>query len=150
MSVPRSILECAAGCNPAGVWVDRDTVTTLTAASGAYGLALKLDEPAFVSLARAAPIECQPGWYVYGGSAKGPGGLGARLARHFRTEKRIHWHIDQLTRNAAQIAAYAVANGDECDLIEYFLSTGGCEPAVTGFGSSDCRSCLSHLILFKI
>jgi len=39
------------------------------------------------------------GYYVYVGSALG--GLASRLRRHLRSEKRLHWHIDYLLRQAA-------------------------------------------------
>jgi Uri superfamily endonuclease len=37
------------------------------------------------------------GRYLYCGSAKGPGGLKARLSRHMRRGKSVRWHIDRLT-----------------------------------------------------
>ena len=41
-----------------------------------------------------------PGWYVYIGSAFGPGGITARVTRHARAAKRLHWHIDYLLEHA--------------------------------------------------
>ena len=65
-------------------------------ASGAYALLIALDEPLRVH-AGARDATLAPGLYVYCGSARGPGGLAARLARHMRRDKRAHWHVDQLT-----------------------------------------------------
>ena len=41
-----------------------------------------------------------PGCYVYAGSARGPGGIRARVRRHLRPDKTPHWHIDQVTAYA--------------------------------------------------
>ena len=65
--------------------------------SGTYVLAIDLSEPVAVSICRKPSALLAPGRYLYCGSAKGPGGLKARLARHMRRGKPIHWHIDRLT-----------------------------------------------------
>ncbi len=39
----------------------------------------------------------EKGLYVYIGSARGPGGLRARIKRHLMKKKRRKWHIDYLT-----------------------------------------------------
>ena len=41
-------------------------------------------------------MRLQPGYYVYLGSALGPGGLRARIAHHQKPSLRPHWHIDYL------------------------------------------------------
>ncbi|WP_338468594.1 DUF123 domain-containing protein [Novosphingobium sp. ZN18A2] len=87
-----------------------------------------------------------PGWYAYAGSAKGPGGIGARLARHFRKDKRIHWHVDRLTVAAADFAALALPDGTECAIVRGLEGTGRFAHALKGFGSSDCPRCRSHLL----
>ncbi|MFO8145391.1 MAG: DUF123 domain-containing protein, partial [Candidatus Syntrophosphaera sp.] len=50
------------------------------------------------------------------GSARGPGGLAARIARHQREPKPRHWHIDYLRAHAELIAVwYTVGSlGREC------------------------------------
>ncbi len=83
-----------------------------------------------------------PGLYLYCGSARGPGGLAARLARHMRREKRAHWHVDQLTCAGDVLGAWVFPGGDECAVnatLEKFPTP------LEGFGSSDCRHCRSHL-----
>jgi len=87
-----------------------------------------------------------PGWYAYAGSANGPGGLRARLARHFRQDKKQHWHVDPLTMAAARIAAFAVTGGVECELADRLSASGEFRHVGGHFGSSDCRSCPSHLL----
>ena len=126
--------------------VTADKVDSLDREKGAYLLLLWLERP--VRLAGSNPARLQPGWYVYAGSAKGSGGIGARLRRHFAREKRLHWHIDRLTVDAASIAALAVAGGDECELVACLLGDPAFTAAAKGFGNTDCRVCESHLLRF--
>jgi Uri superfamily endonuclease len=112
---------------------------------GAYVLLVHLaDEVRFARAAIAATD--LSGWLVYVGSARGPGGIAARLARHFRRDKPVHWHVDELTNRAADLAALAVPGGSECDIVARLLATGRFETALRGFGSSDCRRCAAHLL----
>ncbi|MDE4908469.1 DUF123 domain-containing protein [Methanogenium marinum] len=87
------------------------------------------------------------GWYIYVGSALGPGGL-ARADRHIRVfhaggEHPPRWHIDHLLSDNRFILTAAVCGETEdrleCTLAHYL---GGDE--IGGFGCSDCR-CTSHL-----
>lgn len=111
---------------------------------GAYALLLRLDAPLAVRAGRRAAV-LAPGRYVYCGSARGPGGLRARLARHMRREKRAHWHIDQLTAAGVVEGAWIEPGGAECALNARF---GGLPIPLAGFGSSDCPRCRSHLRLW--
>ena len=107
-------------------------------------LIVDLARPVRLEWGRGRAAELSPGHYLYVGSAYGPGGLRARLARHFRTEKRPHWHIDRLLAVADPIGALAVPGGRECALAARLRA--GPPPAVpiAGFGASDCR-CETHL-----
>ena len=129
-----------------GEWVTQDRPAELGAGKGAYVLVLELSEPAELTSKKLAGLVLKPGWYVYAGSAKGPGGLRARLKRHLQTEKKMHWHIDQLTTAASSLQALAVRGGDECDLVARLLEHPEINIATPGFGSTDCRRCLSHLL----
>ncbi len=129
-----------------GEWVTQDRPGALGAEKGAYVLALELSEPAELASKKLAGLVLKPGWYVYAGSAKGPGGLRARLKRHLQAEKKVHWHIDQLTIAASKLQALAVQGGDECDLVAKLLERPEIETAAPGFGSTDCQRCLSHLL----
>ena len=64
-------------------------------------------------------------------------------------EKKIRWHVDQLTI-PGEIIAVLVApqnNGQtECDLLERVLALTGSKIPVPGFGSSDCKICPAHLV----
>lgn len=109
---------------------------------GAYVLMIGLRESVVLKI-RNVTAALAPGTYLYCGSAKGPGGLRARVARHMRTGKSMHWHVDHLTESGTVLGAWAFAGGNECDLV---ASLSRFPFAVKGFGSSDCRSCVSHLL----
>ena len=81
------------------------------------------------------------GTYVYTGSARR--GLEARLARHLRSSKRLHWHVDHLLAvPGVRIVAVRRSRLAECRL--QALTPG--RPVLPGFGASDCRAgCGSHL-----
>ena len=87
------------------------------------------------------------GWYVYVGSAQGPGGL-KRLQRHFDYRQRSHppmrWHVDALLAAGALRDAIVGVTTDrlECGLADAVSET--LTPAFKGFGSSDC-GCATHL-----
>ena len=130
-------------------WFGPEAAGTISDAKGAYALLLRLDRPVEIRLRIANPISLSPGWFVYCGSAKGPGGLRARLRRHFRQDKALHWHIDRLTAIAARIAAAPVPGGGECALVAALLKSPRFEVAILGFGSSDCRQCGSHLLRYR-
>jgi Uri superfamily endonuclease len=87
------------------------------------------------------------GWYAYAGSALGSGGLQARLARHARTQKRLHWHIDYLLKRARLVQSWHTACPArlECAWASALLQVPKAQIAIRRFGASDCR-CLGHLI----
>jgi len=87
----------------------------------------------------------RPGHYCYVGSAMR--GLPARLRRHFRGGRALHWHIDYLSR-AAEVRgalAWPAGRGAECELSRRIAGLAHGE--VKGFGCSDC-GCSSHLHYF--
>ena len=112
---------------------------------GAYLLAMQFHRPVEFSFQRRNHV-LAPGFYVYSGSAYGPGGIRARLRRHFRRDKKLHWHVDRLTTIADAIHAIAVASGSECELVSRLTSSGSFLFPLEGFGSSDCTICRSHLL----
>ncbi|MCC2113226.1 MAG: GIY-YIG nuclease family protein [Hyphomicrobiales bacterium] len=120
------------------------------AITGAYCLALHLPKPVSIVLPRRLQETIDPGWFLYFGSAYGPGGLRARLARHFRHDKSVRWHIDQLTMAADHLAALAVPGGNECALRAEFADNLPTTVPLAGFGSSDCRKCPSHLLRWSV
>ena len=120
--------------------------------SGAYLLLIRLRRDATIAVGGLGEIAFRRGWYIYAGSAML--GLTARIARHCRRGKKLHWHIDYLLAcPAAQLVECAVfpsANRLECALNRRVLRLKGAEAAAKGFGSSDCRcGCPAHLAFFK-
>lgn len=86
-----------------------------------------------------------PGRYLYVGSAFGPGGLAARVGRHWRADKPLRWHIDYLRQVAALQAVWFSTDGTRLEhrWAEALTGRPGIEPIV-GFGCSDC-ACPAHL-----
>ncbi len=132
-------LRSVAGCGPRGV-------DKLPSDPGAYLLAIRLSVPLHLDLSSLGTAVLPAGWYAYAGSAHGPGGIKARVARHLRQDKPVHWHVDTLTKVASDLQAFPVIGGRECDLLGALLEKPGYQVAVAGFGSSDCRRCPSHLL----
>ena len=112
-------------------------------APGAYILQIDLAAPVTVTIAGRPPTELPAGRYLYCGSANGSGGLRARLARHMRRGKVLHWYVDQLTECGTVTGSWIVRDGQECDLVAKLMPL---PIPVPGFGSSDCACCGSHLL----
>ena len=66
----------------------------LPAAPGSYLLILHVAHPAAIVVGRFGKVAVASGWYLYTGSALGPGGLRGRLRHHLQPAPRPHWHID--------------------------------------------------------
>lgn len=115
------------------------------ATPGTYAIILQSRCHGNVRIGRNLEIEVEPGYYIYVGSAFGPGGVRARIARHFRTAERFHWHIDYLRGVVDPLEAWY---SHATDRLEHrwaqLLDDAADMKAVTGFGCSDCR-CRAHL-----
>lgn len=109
---------------------------------GSYLLLLKLDKGKRIQVGSLGKLAFRRGWYVYVGSAMC--NLSARVARHARRRKKLHWHIDYLRNEAAEVIALPIRSSlrQECDVAQAL--TGVLESGPTGFGSSDC-DCPTHL-----
>ena len=121
----------------------------MTSDPGTYALLLASSDSRSLSIGRLGRLAVRPGWYVYVGSAFGPGGVRARLAHHRRLAARPHWHIDYLRLHAAlQCVWYTYDAGRrEHEWSSVLLQLPDAEVALSGFGASDC-SCASHLFRF--
>ena len=128
---------------------DRTQALDLPSIGGAYIVAIWLDQPQKLPISRLGNPEMPAGVYLYVGSACGPGGIRARVTRHFRTKKIVHWHIDHMTKAAAALGACALPGAKECEIVSRLALDGSICPAVKGFGSSDCRNCSSHLLFWS-
>lgn len=119
----------------------------LPAAAGSYVLELDLRETVTLSPGRLGTVRLGPGRVRYYGSARGPGGLRARVGRHLRPPAKRHWHIDALTAKVPVARVMIDPARSECELLHRDLASGRFRVAATGFGSSDCRSCPAHLLI---
>ena len=131
--------------------IPRDTTPASTTDCGSYLLLIRVSKKCRVAVGRLGTIAFPRGWYVYAGSAMR--GLSARLARHRRAAKKLHWHIDYLLASPparlVECRAYHSATKLECRLNRAVLALGGARPAARGFGSSDCsQGCEAHLTYF--
>jgi len=109
---------------------------------GAYMLILHLPRRRRIAVGSLGQLSFPAGYYLYVGSAMG--GLEARLARHRRMRKKMHWHVDYLRAQAELVASLPVRTPEriECRLAQ--AASRLSEPGPEGFGSSDC-SCPTHL-----
>ncbi|MFQ6059323.1 MAG: DUF123 domain-containing protein [Anaerolineae bacterium] len=114
---------------------------------GTYALILHLERSEEITIGKLGTFTFPAGYYLYVGSALGPGGLEARLTRHRRRNKKLRWHIDYLLERARLVEVWSVASTEklECLWAQAAQEISGAEIPVPGFGSSDCR-CPSHLI----
>jgi len=114
---------------------------------GTYALILANDSVQVVTVGRLGTLELQPGWFVYVGSAQGPGGLAARVGRHIQIEKKRRWHIDYV-RPQVELREVWFTHGSEkveCQWAQKMAQMPKAELRYQRFGASDC-SCAAHLI----
>lgn len=119
----------------------------LPAAPGTYILVLRCSSSRAVRIGRLGRLQLRPGYFLYIGSAFGPGGLRARIEHHSRRAVRPHWHVDYLRRYTRLEAVWYCGQHREHELAETVGALPGAEIALPGFGSSDCR-CRTHLFWF--
>ena len=106
-----------------------------------YQLHIRLDRNTTIQVGALGRHRFPAGDYIYTGSARR--NIEARVQRHYRDTKKLHWHIDYLLHSpAASIVEVKLSAEPECRLNQ---STEGDIP-VPGFGASDCHNgCRSHL-----
>jgi Uri superfamily endonuclease len=118
-------------------------------APGTYVLFLALEEEKRIRIGRKGEFVFPAGVLAYVGSARGPGGLAARLARHRRDPKPQVWHVDFLRPFARPIAVWWAPGPErrECFWAGMLARMPGASQPVPRFGASDCR-CPAHLVHF--
>jgi Uri superfamily endonuclease len=118
---------------------------------GVYMLHLFLARSQAVTIGRLGLQRLPAGHYCYIGSARGAGGLRARVGRHLRGDGALHWHIDFL-RAVAEVrdVSYTVTDTPlECVWSQALAQLPQAFIPILRFGSSDCRSgCEAHLVAF--
>ncbi len=119
-------------------------------APGSYLLRFDLTEPSTVEVGALGAVTFAAGSHYYAGSAFGPGGVAARVARHVHGRGRPHWHVDRLRALAAVREvwySHAPVNLEHA-WSQALLALPGARPGARRFGASDCR-CPGHLVHFR-
>ena len=117
---------------------------------GTYILVLRNRAKTRIDVGRLGRCPFPRGWYLYTGSAFGPGGLAARVGRHLKPDKACRWHIDYITATFSvhRVWLSVVPEKLECSWAGLLEQMGG-TIAQKGFGASDC-SCPGHLFHFTV
>ncbi len=122
---------------------------------GVYALVVKVPRRIKMTVGALGTLSFERGEWVYVGSAMGSGSttIERRLERHFRAEKKLHWHIDYLLRSGAEATSAVFAESDtpmECSLAQALRRDGRFQQGPTGFGASDCRMhCKTHIFRYE-
>ena len=116
---------------------------------GTYLLLMACDQRTDLQIGSLGRLVTKPGYYLYVGSAFGPGGIRARVRHHLGVARRPHWHIDYLRAAAGLVQAWYSA-GERCEheWARALIQSGLLQVPLKGFGSSDCR-CFAHLFYSK-
>ncbi len=123
----------------------------LPAEPGVYVLWLRLSRSRRLPVPRLGAPCLGPGLYGYVGSARGPGGLSARLGRHLAGTGIPRWHVDHLRRVARVAAAWwwitnsPAAEDAVAGALEMLPDLA---PAAPGFGAGDSRRA-THLFFAR-
>ena len=118
---------------------------------GAYILGFRLAKGEPIRIGKLGNFHFKEGFYLYVGSALGPGGLAARVRRHLRMTKPFRWHNDYF-RAKAQLTTIWFAEGMkrfECAWASALDRWAFTSCPVKGFGASDC-SCTSHFFYVHV
>jgi len=119
-----------------------DFLKTRLEDTGAYILIMNVSKAHNISIGSIGTVVVDPGYYLYAGS--GMNGLSARISRHLRKRKRMHWHVDFLREISSKVKAYPVRSPHNIEdnivlaLAEVFPGV------IPGFGASD-SSQVTHL-----
>lgn len=115
--------------------------------SGCYQLKIEIKENIILKVGALGVCSFEKGIYVYTGSAMK--NLSKRVARHKSKEKKLHWHIDYLLAHPSvklvKAEIYPSDKKEECYFNQKLLKNGA-KAVVPKFGSSDCKTCPSHLL----
>ena len=117
---------------------------------GTYVLLLWNARAQTLDIGRHGQLRAIRGWYLYVGSAFGPGGVAARLAHHKRLAERPHWHIDYARRAMPlrEIWYSHDGRGREHEWATLIGEAPESDIPLARFGASDC-GCASHLFHLK-
>jgi Uri superfamily endonuclease len=114
---------------------------------GTYALLFKCLLPIDAVVGKIGPIHLSVGYWIYVGSAMGPGGLRARLNHHLRPSRHPRWHLDYIKHGMRPLTIWATSDtvNREHDWSTCLSEMEGASRPIAGFGASDC-ACHAHLI----
>lgn len=114
---------------------------------GTYALLMHLEKARQLKVGALGRVGFPEGVYAYAGSATT--NLRARLHRHARRRKRVHWHVDRLTvlRECQVLGAVVFGPGGptECAIVDLLADLEGALVWPARFGASD-HGCRGHLV----
>jgi len=111
---------------------------------GIYILKLHLPKDKNIIIGKKGESFFGKGYYLYVGSAAGPGGIEGRLKHHKNRISKPHWHIDYLRLHAEVIDIFILQGEKELEHHIAKILESHFQPAMDKFGSSDC-GCTAHL-----
>ncbi len=114
---------------------------------GTYALVFNCNRPVRLPVGRLGLVDLPTGYWIYVGSAFGPGGLRSRLIHHLTPSPRPHWHLDHIKKALEPISIWATTDAVKREHAWACLLAGqkGAKRPIVGFGATDCR-CRAHLI----
>jgi Uri superfamily endonuclease len=114
---------------------------------GTYALLFECKSPFKVVVGKLGPVRISTGYWVYVGSAFGPGGLRSRLAHHLKSSPRPHWHLDYIKNALHLLKIWTTTDAvkREHEWAAAFSTLKDASRPIAKFGATDC-ACRSHLI----
>ncbi len=124
-----------------------DVPVNIPPSTGTYALVFACRTAVRRAVGRLGTLTIAGGYWVYVGSAFGPGGLPSRINHHLSPTTRPHWHLDYIKDALTPLDVWCTVDPipREHDWASILAGLRGASRPLTGFGSSDC-GCPSHLI----
>ncbi|MGD9309175.1 MAG: GIY-YIG nuclease family protein [Desulfosarcina sp.] len=115
--------------------------------SGTYALLFHCHRSFQAEVGKLGQIEVGSGYWIYVGSAFGPGGLLSRVARHLKPTIRPHWHVDYIKARLRPLEIWATSDTVKREHVwaRVLSEWRDASQPIAAFGATDC-TCRSHLI----
>jgi len=113
---------------------------------GTYALVFACNQVRPVLVGKLGTMALQTGYYIYIGSAFGPGGIRARMHHHLKVQTTVHWHVDYLKPHCSlrEVWVDYSPRKTESHWAGKLVKCNKVTIPMTGFGASDAAS-VSHL-----
>ena len=129
-------MHSQAASDPAGTV---GPVAGLPRCSGTYVLVMQARQGFTAAAGCLGRHTLSAGWYLYVGSALGPGGVAARCGRHLKADKAPRWHVDYLEGGASIRELWYLCGGKRLEHEWADVLAGWC--AVSGRGKQAPTIC---------